>query len=168
MTRQEFEKLYLQLYPQLLVYGRNLTSDEQLIEDVIQELFLNFWEKKPKAPNFRSLDSYLFISFRNNLIRKIKASRRNQDLGIEKLAANPTDPPISDLTNAREKQLSQLLQELAPRQREVIFLRYYKNKSYQEISDLLGISYQVARNFSYRAIRFLKKKMKNLHSLLLF
>ena len=153
-----FEAMYLKYYPQLFVYGRALCAHDQLIEDTIQELFLTLWQKQNKLIFTSSLENYLYVSFRNNLIRKLKA----QQTFLFSDSINDTAPEAEDdVQSYQEEELSKLLQKLPARQKEVLFLRYYKNQSYHEIADTLGISYQVARNFAYRAIKFLKKKMKD-------
>lgn len=157
----KFEELYLKYYPTLMVYGKTITVDEQIIEDTIQELFITFWKKGESLSIKSSFESYLFVAFRNNLIRKIKqqpTAELNVDLP-DKIAE-----PI-DFEN--EKQLKNWLEKLPPRQKEVLFLRYYQNKSYLEIAEILGISYQVARNFSYRALKFLKKNMRRMYGVLM-
>ena len=144
-----------------MVYGKTLTVDESLIEDTIQGLFLTLWNKKEDLTIHSSLENYLFISFRNNLIRKIK--NKSFVALPEELPEELSEPiPI-----AQQQQLKIWLEKLPPRQKEVLFLRYYQNKSYLEIAEMLGINYQVARNFSYRAIKFLKKNMKRMYGVLL-
>ena len=159
--KKQFEEIYLKYYPILLVYGKTISINEQLIEDTIQELFLKLWQRQENLLIRSSLENYLLVSFRNNLIRKLKT------LSTHNLEIDLVDISESNLNIEQEKKLETYLNQLPTRQREVIFLRYYKNKSYQEIAEMLDISYQVARNFSYRAIKFLKKNMKNLYSLML-
>lgn len=155
---KEFEAIYLKYYPQLFVYGKSFCAHEQLIEDTIQELFLALWQKQNALLFTSSLENYLYVSFRNNLIRKLKAQQTILFSDTFDEAELETE---NELQSFKEKNLSKLLQKLPARQREVLFLRYYKNQSYHEIADTLGISYQVARNFAYRAIKFLKKRMKD-------
>ncbi|MCR9286157.1 MAG: sigma-70 family RNA polymerase sigma factor [Bacteroidetes bacterium] len=159
--KKQFEEIYLKYYPILLVYGKTISINEQLIEDTIQELFLKLWQRQENLLIRSSLENYLLVSFRNNLIRKLKT------LSTHNLEIDLVDISESNINIEQEKKLETYLNQLPTRQREVIFLRYYKNKSYQEIAEMLDISYQVARNFSYRAIKFLKKNMKNLYSLML-
>ena len=157
-NKHQIEELYLKYYPELMVYGKTLTTNQQLIEDTIQDLFLTLWQKSQSLMFKNSIENYIFISFRNNLIRKIKKEqtiRIKQQLFIL---------PDSDNTfiEAKEEILNDFLQKLPARQKEVLFLRFYKNKSFLEIAELLGISYQVARNFSYRAIKQLKRKFSEI------
>lgn len=161
LSRQAFEEIYLNSFPDLLVYGRTFTSNDQLIEDCIQELFVTIWQKRNKLQIKSSLDNYILISFRNNLIKKLQATKKEIQSSTTETSTN------TSAIEATELKLRQLLVQLPPRQQEVIFLRYYKNKSYQEIAEILNINYQVARNFSYRAIQFLKKHKQKLLSLAL-
>jgi len=155
---KEFEVIYLKYYPQLFVYGKSFCAHEQLIEDTIQELFLALWQKQSPLLLTSSLENYLYVSFRNNLIRKLKVKQPV----LFSDTFNEAELEVEDeVQSSKEKKLSKLLQKLPARQKEVLFLRYYKNQSYHEIADSLGISYQVARNFAYRAIKFLKKRMKD-------
>jgi len=158
---QSFESIYIKYYPVLLVYGKNISNDETLIEDVIQELFLTLWKKRQTLVFQASLDRYLFVAFRNNLIRKMKATV------TEEIKREIVDHPSSETSQPIDKKLKDLINQLPPRQKEVLFLRYYQNKSYGEIAEILNISYQVARNFSYRALKFLKKNMKNIYCVLI-
>ena len=156
--KKKFEQVYLKYYPVLMVYGRTIVADESLIEDTIQELFLKLWEKQNDLFIKTSLDSYLLVAFRNNLIRKLKENSQ----GVPNLELMQEETP--ELLLKKEEELRTLFNKLPPRQKEVLFLRYYKGKSYQEIANILGISYQVARNFSYRGIKFLRKNMLQIYS----
>jgi RNA polymerase sigma factor (sigma-70 family) len=48
------------------------------------------------------------------------------------------------------------LGRLSNRQKEIIYLKYYQNLSYEEVSEIMNINYQVARNLLYQAIKSLK------------
>jgi RNA polymerase sigma-70 factor (ECF subfamily) len=48
------------------------------------------------------------------------------------------------------------LERLSSRQKEIIYLKYYQNLSYEEVSEIMNINYQVARNLLYQAIKSLK------------
>lgn len=167
MDQQDFKKLYLRLFPELLVYGKTFTKDEHLIEDVIQELFMSFWENQLKYSSVISLDTYLYVSFRNNLVRRLKKAGKYVEIKEHALENQSLSEDLGPVKEEREEKLAQLIAQLPNRQREVLFLRYYKNKSYTEISEILDINYQVARNFSYRALKFLKKNMNHFSTILL-
>lgn len=57
------------------------------------------------------------------------------------------------------QKLQKAMKELTDRQREIIFLKYSKNLSYEEIGEILGINYQSIRNLTHRAVSELRKAM---------
>jgi RNA polymerase sigma-70 factor (ECF subfamily) len=152
--------IYLRYHPILTAYGKTITPDIQLIEDTIQELFLALLQKEATFEFHASLERYLLVSFRNNLRRKLR------EKPVIHLEFDLPDTMDSSQLPEQEKKLVKLLEQLPPRQKEVLFLRFYQGKSYSEIADIMGISYQVCRNFSYRALLFLKKNIGKLYGLL--
>ena len=58
------------------------------------------------------------------------------------------------------KELSQCVLELPLKYREVIILFYYEEVSYQEITQLLGISNQTIKSRLYRGRNLLRKKLE--------
>ena len=54
------------------------------------------------------------------------------------------------------------LQQLPNRQREIIYLKIYKDLGYEEVAELMQINYQAARNLLYQAIKNLKEHFNSL------
>jgi RNA polymerase sigma factor (sigma-70 family) len=52
------------------------------------------------------------------------------------------------------------MDQLTPRQREVIYLRFFEELSYEEIAGMLDISVKGAYKLSYRALDALKELLK--------
>ena len=55
------------------------------------------------------------------------------------------------------KKLSQVLNKLTKREREVIYLKFYQEMDYEQIAALMSINYQSVRNLIHTAISQLKK-----------
>lgn len=136
-----------------MTYGQTITVNRQMIEDAIQEIFLNFWKNKRDLDSKHSLENYLLVCFRNRLIKKLNSFR------IVELKFDLPDKKGHNPNLPLEESLGIFINQLPTHQKEVIYLRYYKDKSYQEIADILGIKYQVARNFSSRGIKSLRDKV---------
>jgi RNA polymerase sigma factor (sigma-70 family) len=49
--------------------------------------------------------------------------------------------------------------DLSRRQQEIVYLRFFQNLSYEEISDVMDINYQVARNLLYQSIKALRQTL---------
>ncbi len=73
---------------------------------------------------------------------------------------------IAEQENAEKKQrVLDALGRLSNRQKEIIYLKYYQNLSYEEVSEIMNINYQAARNLLYQAIKSLKSILGTLQFL---
>jgi DNA-directed RNA polymerase specialized sigma24 family protein len=57
----------------------------------------------------------------------------------------------------KTKQVIEALDKLPPRQKEVIYLKIYKGLSYEEVSQVMEINYQVVRNLLCQALKTFRK-----------
>jgi len=65
------------------------------------------------------------------------------------------------------RKVENVLNRLSHRQREIIFLRYIQECSYDEISEIMQISVAASRNLVNRSLKRLKKAMLTLPQFLL-
>lgn len=155
-----FREVFRNYYSQLYLYGYKIVQDKTLLEDTIQELFLELWNNNNIA-EIQSVKAYLFKSLQYKLYKKI-ALKKETTLGNSFLIDIPFDLNKETLLveeeNEKEKAnfIGELLNELSPRQREIIYLRFYRDMSYEEISYIMQINYQAARNLLSQALKALK------------
>ena len=158
---EAFAALFRTYYSGLFNYGCKIAADTELVEDCIQELFLDVWRSSGKT-EIVSLKAYIFKAFKFKLIRLINKNNKVQPLtttaaenGFELSHDNfIIDKELS--ANKKEKIL-RALQELSPRQKEIIYLKFYQDLSYEEVSEIMQINYQAARNLIYQSIKAMKK-----------
>ena len=68
-----FEQLYVQHVKMLYRYGLHLTTNRELLEDVIHDLFVYLHERRTRLPEqVESVSAYLLVSFRHRLLRSLK------------------------------------------------------------------------------------------------
>lgn len=157
-----YEKLYVDYFKKFYIYGKKFTTDTSLIEDSIQEVFLDIWTKKQKLMLVNSINSYFFSTFRYILLRKIKEEKRivsseeferEPEFSIDYVLIN------QEVTNELQVKLKTALKALTPHQREAIFLRFYQNLSYEEVADILNISVKATYKIMARSLAALKESM---------
>lgn len=164
-----FNQLYKKLYPKLIRYGLSLGVEHTVVQDAIQELFIWIWQNPQKIGPAQNPEAYIYLSIRNNLITKQKQVQRREDLlnrQIPITETTATDLPYLDGDSQENVQIARLLNELPDRQREVLFLRYYEEKSIREISKIMGVSPQIVRNYAFRAIKKLQSHRQFLEKIL--
>ncbi|MEP6616228.1 MAG: sigma-70 family RNA polymerase sigma factor [Ginsengibacter sp.] len=160
-NEESFITVFRNYYSNLYNYGCKITQDHNLVEDCIQDLFMDMWRTGGKA-EIISIRAYVFKAFKFKLLKALgKISR------VPNLQVNSSEHTfelshemflISQQENLEQfEKLQAALLELSPRQKEIIYLKYYSNLSYEEVSDIMNINYQAARNLVYQSIKVLKK-----------
>jgi RNA polymerase sigma factor (sigma-70 family) len=159
-----FSMLYQTYIDVLYKYGHKLTIDSQLVEDSIQDMFIELWNSRQRLSDTDSIKYYLFRILRRKISRN-PLNRTATDSGIEDfeqtLFTVSAESQLIDLEreNTRTKMLSTALLKLPPRQQEVVNLRYFHEFSHQQIADIMSISLQSVHNT-------LQKSMKGLREIL--
>lgn len=157
----------------LLHYGSKFSADRSLVEDTIQDLFLVFLEKRQDLSSPACLKNYLFKCLRNNLIKQVRENARL--MPIEEDDALFTEPEnIQDIImgteNSQEisRRISTLFLSLTKRQKEVMFLRYYENRSNDEIAEIMDINKQSVSNLLAQCLVVLRENWVHILLLLHF
>ncbi len=149
-----FETLYREYRPKVAGYIHNHVNDPEDAEDLCSEVFRKAWEHLD-AQNRTGFSSYIYTITRNTVVDYFRTRRQNAPL-TEDLSVPDT---MGDKL-LREETLSELasaLKQLPEAQRELIVLRYYENRSLQEISEIMSLSYGVTKRMHQAALQTLRK-----------
>lgn len=161
--RQAFESIYRNNFVHLYNYGKKLSRDESLIEDCIQDLFIELWERRERLGETDAIKPYLLVSVRRKIInaaKKLQKTISDQEPTDESFEAELSIDTLlieGEEQQERSSQLKDALQQLSHRQREVIYLKYQQNMDYKDIAETMDINYQSVRNLASKAIRELSK-----------
>ena len=164
------ERLYRLHVDQLLQYGYRFSADTQLVEDCVQDIFVEIWQKRTRLKPVQAVRAYLMVALRRKIFRKAsqQKSHESSDLITEdKMGVSlAIDEQIvsQELASEQIQQLNEALNQLTNRQKEALFLKYQQGLSYEEICEVMDISYQSARNLVAGAV----KRLKGLVHMLIF
>ena len=134
----------------LFRYGRKFTKDGDLIKDAIQELFFDLIRILQKD------QKYLHQEAEKNETEFSSVYSYEEDL-IER-----------ENRERNEQLLLRGLNELSPRQREILFYRFTCELDYPEICDIMSIRYDSARKMVFRALNELRKVISSSDIMLFF
>lgn len=164
-----FEKNYNDTYPILYTYVLNFLENRLFVEDVLEEIFLNLWEKRESLQIDVSLKSYLFKSAKNaclDFVRKknVRDSYRDKiekKYNIEKSFELFNSDGTYVLENTELKSaLQNAVNNLPKKCRKVFKLsRHFKYKN-KEIARLLKISESTVELHIRTAIMKLKEALR--------
>lgn len=168
--REAFSELFRKYYSPLYLYGHKIVQDPAILEDCIQELFLELWKSRNQVVVV-SVKAYLFKSLKYKIFRVLSQRKIHPESILkEEMSFELSHDTLmihKEEEQERAKQVVKAFEQLSNRQKEVIYLKYYLGLSYEEVSEIMEINYQVARNLLYLAIRAMKK-MISMVKLLIF
>ncbi|WP_200974918.1 RNA polymerase sigma factor [Echinicola sp. 20G] len=148
----------------LFRYGRKFTEAKEVIEDVIQDVYLDLWNKRKVTQIQESIKFYLFTAFRREIIRRLTNLRKQESMDAFSpealLEASYLEGLIKQQGERESNQrLHNAIHSLSERQREAIYLRYFADLRNQEIAKMMGISVESVYNLIFKSIKLLKGTM---------
>ena len=160
-NQEAFTTLYKKYWKQVYNFSRLYLTSQSVAEEVVQEVFIKVWESRDfmrEGDNFKGL---LFIITRN-LILNMHRKNLNEDFyKMTVLSAMENSYDIEEEIDAKNlgEYIDLLIADLPPRRREIFNLSRKENKSYKEISQLLGVSEKTVENQIGEALKFLRKNL---------
>ena len=157
--------IYRQNIDFLFFYGKRFTADEAFILDMIQDLFYDLIKYRKSLSETDNIRLYLMKSFRRKLLRGIetkkKLTKQNFDYNLEpEILFSIEEEIITDEEQLRQNKYIKLgLQGLNARQREVIYYKFTLGYDYEQICEIMSITYDSARQLVSRGINSLKQFM---------
>jgi RNA polymerase sigma factor (sigma-70 family) len=159
-NKEAFSDLFHRFYPLLFQYGNKIVVDDAVVEDAIQELFADIWQKPTTQP-LQSVKAYLLQALKFKLYKTFRAKKRMlTDEEAENYTFELSQETLHIAKEEDEEQKQKIyaaLSQLSPRQKEVIYLKIYKGLSYEEVSEIMNLNYQVVRNLLCTALKAFKK-----------
>jgi RNA polymerase sigma factor (sigma-70 family) len=147
-------------------YGLKFTRNTSLIEDAIQEIFLELHKNRSTIGHTDNILRYLLKSFRRKLFRILDREKR-YDLQSE--VEHPFEIKFSiehdiildENARIRTESFRKALKELSARQKEIIYFKYTAGLGYEEISEIMEMNVESCRNLLCRAVGTLKKILQS-------
>jgi RNA polymerase sigma factor (sigma-70 family) len=165
-NKQALEKIYQSEVEYLFNYCRRITADQNLIEDAIQELFIEIWDRRSKLSITDSIRPYLLTSIRRKVIYLLKRQGKT-NFEVDEALAFKSDAGIDSAIiekenqSERKKLLRKAMEGLSKRQREAIYHKFFNECSYEEICQIMGLNYQSARNLISSGLKRMKEDLGN-------
>ncbi len=160
--RRAFEIIYSEFADAMFAYGIKITPHRNLVEDAIQDSFLDIYKYGSRLKKPESLEFYLYKTLRRNIIRKLKKKDRFtyvddfSHLFDLKFPLEETEP---DELEEHICLLQEELKNLTAQKRELLFLKFNSGLTYREIGELLNCKPDTAKKQVYRILDYLRNKL---------
>jgi len=169
-----FSLIYAEYSPVLYLYGLKLTRDNIIVEDSIQDLFTELLKNSGNLGDTDNILFYLLKSFKRKLIRNIHKEKRidevqrKDEYEFHITYSIEHDIILEDVSKEKSALLLQALQELTPRQKEAIYLKFTRELDYREVSELMNISVEACRNLIAKAVKTMKEAVGRKKDMIFF
>jgi RNA polymerase sigma-70 factor (ECF subfamily) len=138
--REAFELLYRRYVRPLFGLALRRLGDRGHAEDAVQEAFAAIWRSASTyRPERGAAGGWLYTVARNAIVDRLRRNGLATDAELPELVANEPGPPEKAEDAYVSVRVHRALEELQPREREVIELAYWSGMSQSEVADYLGL-----------------------------
>jgi RNA polymerase sigma-70 factor (family 1) len=155
--QEAFRELFTQFYKPLVVAAKIYSGNSPESEDIVQQVFVKFWEEDLHKKINTSFRRYLHISVRNTCFNHLKQIKPTQQPGISADQEQLAEEALDFLLHREELQVfGEAYNELPPQSRKVFELVYFSDQSYKDAAQKLNLSINTVKSHLKNALRILK------------
>lgn len=138
--RKAFSEIYNRYWKLLYRSGHNILGDENVVSDVLQEVFVSLWHRRNNV-EILSLKAYLFQAARFGVLKAIRQQKTDQ-LFYTRLAAVTSEIVMENPMLFKEQQqlITQLVNRLPEDCKAIFLMSREENLTYKQIACKLEIS----------------------------
>jgi RNA polymerase sigma-70 factor, ECF subfamily len=166
-----FETVFRKHYQALCNYACGILKDMDDAEEVVQSIFLKFWEQRQEIEINVSLKSYLYRAVHNTCLNRLKHLKIQET--YRQYVGEYLDVTYDTATETLDKyelesRISEALEKL-PEQCRIIFkMSRFEELKYQEIANQLGLSIKTVENQIGKALKIMRTELADYLPVLLF
>jgi RNA polymerase sigma factor (sigma-70 family) len=150
-------------YTALYNYGARFTSDDALVKDCIQEVFISLWQRRENAASILSPRYYLLRAVKNKVLKSlhqhtIRTGAMEGESAYDFLQEFSVEKLIIDKQMSEEQAtiLRKTMAQLSKRQHELIYLKFYQHLDHAQIAGLMNLNRQSVYNLLHETIQKLR------------
>ncbi|WP_372753091.1 RNA polymerase sigma-70 factor [Labilibaculum sp.] len=156
-----FEKIFELYYRSLVVFAQKYVIKIELAEDLVQEVFVKFWEKRNSIKDVETLKAFLYISVRNKSLNELRHQKNVEKYEREMIAIKSEESFFSN--HLIEEETSRLVFQAVnklPEQTRVVFNMSLSGIKNAQISEELNLSISTVKYHKMKAVLSLRQQLK--------
>ena len=161
--KEAWDQVVEVFYQPLYAFILSMTKQPETAEELVQDVFVNFWTKREQIHINTSLKAYLYRAARNHTLNFLK--RQSFEANYHRELAQK---PRSQLNftaeqvqyNELEGRLQEAIGELPEPCKEIFELSRFENLTYKEIAETLDIPVRQVHYQISLALKSLRKALK--------
>lgn len=160
-----FAWMFQRYYRDLVLFaGSWLHGKQEVCEDIVQEVFVRFWQERGEMQKVGTLKSFLLKSVQNACISHIRHERVKSKYAELKTLLGPESHRETEeyiLYSELNSQLQTALEHLSPVQRKCFELNKLVGMTQIQVADELGIPLRTVELRIAEALKILKMQLKD-------
>lgn len=164
INKQLFEQLFRDHYKALCHFAERYLHDNDSAQEIVQDVFINLWQKKETISSDKSVKSYLYTSVKNRCLNYIRDNKkfRSQYLDVELEMEIPFEDVDQFSESETQNRIEKALDKLPGKCRQVFELSRFEELKYKEIAERLRISQKTVEIHMSKALKILRVELKDL------
>lgn len=158
-----FEILYDRYWKSLFNYGYQKAGKREVVEGMVQEVFIDFWSKRKDLNIHSSLASYFFTAIKYKVINYNKAQHvREKFATAEKTKGEQNINPVEERLFYRDLKscIKKVVIKFPTQRRKVYKLRFNGGLSYNEIAANMEISVSTVEKHMIKALKDIREQLR--------
>lgn len=175
----DFENFYITWYSRVKYFARDYVLSDEEAENIAQDVFLEFYQKREELGFYINLVAYLFTSVKNKCIDYLRRRLMEQEAAVKmqeefdlsfRMKFDSLEAfNIEGLSEDNIKDIiEKALDTLPERCREIFVMSKIEGKKQKEIAEELNVSVKTIESQMTIAYKKLREELKNHLPLLLF
>jgi RNA polymerase sigma-70 factor (ECF subfamily) len=154
------ERLFQQFYRPLVIYAQQYVGYVEAAEDIVQEVFIRFWESQPYQDINVNLRAYIYQSVRNSCLNQLKSSSKVQFGSIDEIGELSASEMLDESDwNEYMQEIYKKIELLPPRTREVFVAIVLENQKYKDVAEKMNISVNTVKTSLSRGLSTLRSNL---------
>ena len=153
-----FRKLFYMYSDQLFIWAKQILQNREAAEDIVQDFFVGFWEKREILTVKTSFSAYAYKSIYNASNKYLRDNERfvyGYDVVVDLIDDDVEEEDVNELLQLLQKAID----ELPERCRKIFVMVTIERKKYAEVANLLDISVNTVKVQVSKAFRIIKGKI---------
>ena len=161
-----FKEIFKKYYLPVRSFAWRFVKDNDIAEDIVQDCFLNVWEKRLTFNVITEIRSYLYTSTRNACLDYLKHEQIKQKHAIHLLT---TASQEEEQEYILEEEVDALIHQAIgtlPRQAQKMVIMTLNGDSNLEIAQKLNVTVNTVKSTKLKSYQILRKRLRNVQWLL--
>ncbi len=158
-----FQSVFQQHYANTCKTIRRFIRENSIVEDLAQDVFIRFWEKRQQIEIKTSIGAYIHRMAINEALSFLRKQKKFQQDNIDDFNFSNNESSSIQVMEGEElkHKIACAIDSLPPKCRTVFLLSRHEELTYKEIAVKLDISVKTVENQMGKALRVMRERLKD-------